>query len=216
MILHVYDDRARWMGKEPWDLDLRAFDLTPRGPYADEGRIRQGDALVRIEGPADLIIADIPYFGQCGGVYGDHPANMGDMDWPAYQAALARLARSCRKAQRAGGRTVIIAAAAFDYHEAGRREVIMLQIVDAFRRAGYEGVDAAFSTRRIQQHQGVRMACLNNKARERRLMLSDMLAVLCFEATDRTPDEAELHVAWAKASDQARAAFLATITGASS
>jgi hypothetical protein len=183
MVLHVYDDRRRWMGKEPWDLDLRAFDLTPRGEYAD--RIAQRDALESIEGPADLIIADIPYFGQCRGrYYSKSSRNMANMDWPAYQDALARLARSCRKAQQVGSRTVIIAAAAFDDDKARRRELIMLHIVDAFRRAGYEAADIAFSTRRIQQHQDPNMARNNTLARERRLMLSDMLVVLCFEAAE--------------------------------
>ena len=185
MILHVHDNRERWMGPKPWSLDLRAFDLTPRGPYADEGRIAQADALEGIEGPADLIIADIPYFGQCRGrYYSKSSRNMANMDWPAYQDALARLARSCRKAQQVGSRTVIIAAAAFDDDKARRRELIMLHIVDAFRRAGYEAADIAFSTRRIQQHQDPNMARNNTLARERRLMLSDMLVVLCFEAAE--------------------------------
>jgi hypothetical protein len=181
-ILRVYDDRARWMGEEPWDLDLRAFDLTPRGPYADESRIAQADALERIDGPADLIVADIPYFGQCRGAYPAHPANMADMDLPAYQDALARLAANCRRAQLHGGRTVIVVSAAYVDKAAQRRLPIDLMIIDAFARAGYGVFDRAFASRRIQQTQSIDAARNNNLAREDRLMQSDMSVVLCFEA----------------------------------
>jgi hypothetical protein len=182
MILHVHDNRERWMGPKPWSLDLRAFDLTPRGPYADEGRIAQADALEGIEGPADLIIADIPYFGQCRGAYPAHPANMADMDLPAYQDALARLAANCRRAQPHGGRTVIVVSAAYVDKAAQRRLPIDLMIIDAFARAGYGVFDRAFASRRIQQTQSIDAARNNNLAREDRLMQSDMSVVLCFEA----------------------------------
>jgi hypothetical protein len=209
MILHVHDNRERWMGPKPWSLDLRAFDLTPRGPYADEGRIAQADALEGIEGPADLIIADIPYFGQCRGAYPGHPSNLGDMALPAYQDALARLAASCRRAHRHGGRTVIITAANHADLKAGRRVRLDRLVTAAFEGAGYAEIDSAYATRRIQQTQTPRMAIMNNLARERRTMLSDMAAVLCFEATDHSSGLAGLPAAWAKATEEQRAAFAA-------
>jgi hypothetical protein len=188
MLLHVYDDRARWMGSEPWDLDLRAFDLTTRGPYADEGRIRQGDALVGIEGPADLIIADIPYFGQCRDAYPAHPSNLADMDLPAYRDALPRLAASCRRAQPNGGRSVIVTAASYADIKARRRVRLDRLVTAAFEAVGYTEIDSAYATRRIQQRQDLDQARLNNDARRARTMQSDMAVVLCFEATD-PPDE---------------------------
>ena len=32
-IMRVYENRAVWARPEPWDLDIRMFDLSPRGPY---------------------------------------------------------------------------------------------------------------------------------------------------------------------------------------
>jgi hypothetical protein len=181
-ILRVYDDRARWMGRQPWDLDLRAFELTPRGPYADEGRIAQADALESIEGPADLIIADIPYFGQCRRAYPAHPSNLADMNLEEYREALPRLAASCRRAQPDGGRTVIVVSAAYVDKAAQRRLPIDLMVIDAFAPGGYGVFDRAFASRRIQQAQNIDIARNNNLAREDRLIQSDISVVLCFEA----------------------------------
>jgi hypothetical protein len=207
MIFRVYEDRARWMGDEPWDLDVRGADLNPRGECKD--RIAQRDALEGIEGPADLIIADIPYFGLCENLYSDKAADLGNMGLAQYDDALVRLARSCRQAQPPGGRTVIIVAAAYVDLKAWRRELIMLRVADAFRRAGYEAVDAAFATRRIQQEQTVKMARTNRQARERRVMLSEISVIFCFEATDRSSGLAELLAAWVKTTDEQRATFVA-------
>jgi hypothetical protein len=208
MIFRVYEDRARWMGDEVWDLDLRGADLNPRGEY--KNRIAQRDALESIEGPADLIITDVPYFGLCEKLYSDKAADLGNMDLAQYDDALARLAVSCRQAQSPGGRTVIIVAAAYvDINKTWRRELIMLRVADAFRRAGYEAVDAAFATRRIQQEQTVEMARTNRQAREHRVMLSETSVVFCFEVTDGPSDEADLGTPWDGATDERRAAFVA-------
>jgi hypothetical protein len=207
MIFQVYEDRARWMGEEPWGLDLRGADLNPRGAY--KSRIVQGDACEEIEGPADLIVADIPYFGRCENLYSDDPADLGNMDLAQHDDALARLARSCRRAQPPGGRTVIIAASAYVDLKTGQEVQLSVRILDAFRRAGYELRREAYSPLRIQQRQDPTMAYLNNLARERQIMLCDMAVVLCFEATDHSSGFAELLAAWARTTDEERAAFAA-------
>ena len=180
MIFHVYERRDVWMGDQPWELDLRGADLNPRGPYKD--RIAQRDACEEIEGRADLIVADIPYFGMCEKQYSKNPRDMGNMDWPTYRDMLPRLAANCRRAQPHGGRTVIITPRNFRDHKAGRRVSLDRLVIAAFEAAGYVLVDSADATRRIQQRQDPTMAHLNNVARETRTMLSDMSAVLCFEA----------------------------------
>jgi hypothetical protein len=210
MIFRVYEQCDRWMAPERWQLDLRGADLNPRGPYAD--RITKRDACKEIEGPADLIVIDIPYFRLVAGTYSKDPADLANMtDLDQYDDALHRLALSCRKAQRVGGRTVIIAASAYANVPTREEVQIDVRVLDAFRRAGYEPKRRASAPRRIQQRQDPRQAQMNNLARENRTMLSEDVAVQCFVATDRTPSAAELHAVWAKATDQERAAFKAGI-----
>jgi hypothetical protein len=208
MIFHVYEERHRWMGDEPWEVDLRGADLNPWGLYAD--RIAKRDAIKDgIEGPADLIVIDIPYFRLVAGQYSKDPADLANIkDLDEYDNALHRLALSCRKAQRAGGRAVIIAASAYVDHETRQEVQISVRILDAFRRAGYALQREVSSPRRIQQTQNPRMAILNNLARERRLMLSEDVRVQCFVATDSTFGEAELLAAWDRASEEQRDAFV--------
>jgi ParB family chromosome partitioning protein len=137
MIFRVYEERHRWMGAKPWEVDLRGADLSPRGEYKD--RIAQRDALEEIEGPTDLIVIDIPYFCLIAGKYSKNPtdlANMTDLD--RYDDALHRPARSCRKAQRVGGRTVVIAASAYADVKTREEVQIDVRVIVAFRRVGYE------------------------------------------------------------------------------
>jgi hypothetical protein len=184
MIFRVYEHRDEWMPRaEPWELEIEAFDMVPRGPYRD--RIVANDAVESI--PAtdpDLIVMDIPYFGMCGGVYSDSPRDLGNMAWPVYLDALAALAGNCAAVQGLGQRTVIITAARYVDHKAGNVRLLDEAVVRAFEGAGFTTEDKAFATRRIQQAQNPTMAHLNNRAREVKLMLSDMVVVLVFSAGD--------------------------------
>ena len=60
--------------------------------------------------PADLVIADIPYFGTCNGVYSDDPLDFGNMDLDEYTRSVRGMAVFCAKALKPGGRVVIITA----------------------------------------------------------------------------------------------------------
>ena len=111
MILHVYEHRALWMKPEPWELQIVASDLIPRGPY--KHLIERRDVLNGLPCPADLVIADIPYFGTCKRVYSDSPDDFGNMDLDAYSFAVRGMAMISAKALQPGGRVVIITAAAF-------------------------------------------------------------------------------------------------------
>src|SRR5215217_5675784 len=67
-IMRVYENRAEWARPEPRDLDIRMFDLSPRGPYAH--LIMRHDLRTGFPIPhADYIVMDVPYFGMVEGQY---------------------------------------------------------------------------------------------------------------------------------------------------
>jgi hypothetical protein len=177
MTRHVYQDRARWMGRAPWDLDVRLFDLSPRGPYRSLiERLDLTSDPLPVE-RADYILIDPPYYGISRGCYGDDPANLAELEWPAYRAAMAHVAAHCAAVQPKGGRLTLITP---DYTDVKTGEMIAASylLTRTFDDAGYEVMKSAWSTRRIQQKQGHDMAVKNNLARRTRIILTDISTVV--------------------------------------
>jgi hypothetical protein len=179
MILEVYNRRREWMRPEIWDLTIRCSDLVPRGQYV--GQIFRHDVAdgIPIAAP-DLIVADIPYFAMCRRAYSELPQDWGNKDWWALVAALQEFGKACAVSQRRDQRVALIVAAAFADHRTGRRMMVGETVRCAMRAGGYELDDIAYASRHIQQAQNATMGRLNNRAREERIMLSDMTEVTCW------------------------------------
>jgi hypothetical protein len=180
MIQHVYLDRALWTkGRrpQPWEIDLRMFDLSPRGPYNE--LIRPWnilDGFPPVERTPDYVIADVPYFGIVRGQYSQRDDDLANMDEAGWTKAMRHFGRSCAEV---GAKRCTIIVSAFVDHSTGR-EVLCGEIVrEAWRDAGYRVRRPCYADRRIQQHP--RMARWNNVARETLLPMSSMSEVLTFD-----------------------------------
>jgi hypothetical protein len=178
MTWHVYQDRALWM-PEPKDLDIRMFDLEPRGPYAaliGQHDLRAGFPTSR----ADYIILDPPYFGLVEGCYTERSGNIADFAEAEYRAAISAIARSCASVQKPGGRCTVITAASYTLLRTRTRLHVSLWFMEAFQAAGYEFHDRAFHSRRREAKGGPAIANLNRTAKERRFLTSDIIEILTF------------------------------------
>jgi hypothetical protein len=174
---------ARTKALEPgWDIDLRMFDLTPRGPYA--ALMGQWDILLHgfppVERAPDYVILDLPYLGVSRGRYSrkaEDMANMGEAQW---KEAVHAIAWICAKA--GARRCTIIAPAWVDKSKTPWRRVNCPRIInDAWEAAGYHWHCTCYASRHIQQHDGQLMKRLNAKAKECRVPLSDIAEVLTFD-----------------------------------
>ncbi|MDQ2694976.1 MAG: hypothetical protein M3Z21_06275, partial [Pseudomonadota bacterium] len=180
-IIRVWNERSEWMKPDVWNITLIASDLTPRGPYKDQivpCDIATGACIDH----ADLIVMDLPYFGMVNGQYSDSSADMANAatveQWRGF---LEKIAPVCRRIQSEGGRVVTVCPNYVDW-EAGRQVLTSDMVRRTFTQAGYELTGLAYSSRRIQQTQGIDMARNNKQAKERRLPLSDMAEVAVFTA----------------------------------
>lgn len=171
----VYEDRHTWMGAAAYDFELRLFDLTPQQPYIERHNLLDGFPTAR----ADYIIMDIPYFGISRGQYSDHQADIANMEWEAWRAAMSSIARYCAEVQEDGGRCTVITPNFRDL-SMGRIVPIPYLLIKAWEKVGYQLYDVAYASRRIQQTQAVGMAISNLKAKESRIMLTDISEVLTF------------------------------------
>ena len=176
-IKRVLEDSALWMRPTPWHLDLRMFDLTPRGRY--KHLIAPWNLLVGfppVERPPDYVVIDPPYFAIVKHQYSRKPADIANMDLARWTRAMQQIARSCASA-RAKRCTVVVP----NYWAADGTVVLCTEIVRAaWAAVGYPLVGNAYATRHIQQQQSGRMGNLNNSARRNRQMLSDISEVLTF------------------------------------
>jgi ParB family chromosome partitioning protein len=180
MIQHVYDRRAEWAKPEPWDLDLRMFDLTPRGPYARH--IRENDATKGLPVKhANYIVMDVPYFNIVRNQYSDRADDLANMDLPHWMAALASIANRCRSAQKAGDLCTIVVT---NFRDISDGTIVLATRIatTAFEKSRYLLHDVAYAPRRIQQTQSPGMANTNNAAKRSRIMLTDMAEVLTLRA----------------------------------
>jgi len=171
----VYNDRKTWMGENFYDFNLQLFDLTPQQPYIKQHNLLDGFPICDV----DYIFIDIPYFDIVRGVYSDHEDDIANMAWEQYIDSLHRIAHACSTSQQPGKFCTVVSPNYVDWKEHTRR-IVSMAVSDAWRSNNYEIYDMAFSTRRIQQTQTSRMAIMNNLAKERKLMLSDMSVVMTF------------------------------------
>lgn len=178
-IFRVYEDRARWMRPDPWDLDIHAFDLTPWGPYQHRIRkhdLRTGFPLER----ADYVFLDIPYYKIVHGQYSDSPHDLANMTLDAWEVSLHAIACGCAQSQTAGGLCTVISP---NWRDTVTHEIVLAArlVQKAFEQHGYRLHDVAYQSRRIQQEQTANMAQLNNAAREQKIMLTDISEILTFQ-----------------------------------
>jgi len=179
-IRRVYEDRAFWTKglKQPWDLDLRLYDLTPRGPY--KALIRPWDLLTGfppIERAPDYVIMDVPYFGLCRQQYSNRADDIANMDEASWTRAMWRIAEVCADA-RVRRATVVVAA----FVDNDRHHVVLSpEIVrEAWRQVGYRLERVCYASKRIQASRRDRMPVLNHRAKRDRLPQGDMCEVLTF------------------------------------
>jgi ParB family chromosome partitioning protein len=178
MIRHVYEDRKLWSkGREqPFDLDLRMFDLVPRGPYA--ALIKPWnilDGFPPVERAPDYVIFDPPYLGMCKGQYSDKAEDLANMGTAGWTAGMYAIAQACASVE-AKCCTVIVPASV---DHANWSEVHCPEIVrEAFKAAGYRLHRTCYASKHTQQHPG--MARWNNIARERRVPIADIAEVQTF------------------------------------
>lgn len=177
-IQRVYDDRALWMRPQPWELDLRMFDLTPRGRYQsliEACDLTQG--FPAVERAPDYVVMDVPYLGCCVGQYSAKPQDIANMDEAAWTAAIAAVAASCASVK--AKRCTIVVPAWVD-HVKGRRVLCAEIMREAWEAAGYKLCDKAYASKRIQATRTDRIMFLNHQAKRDRQMLSDIAEVLTF------------------------------------
>ena len=127
------------------DLDVRLFDLSPRGPFAD--RIAQCDVLDGLPvDRADYIIVDPPYCGVVNGQYSDLPNDLGNMEPGEWIGAIRTIAVRFAAVQAGGGRCTVVV----PNHRVlrtGERLLFPEIVRRAFAQAGY-----------VLQRRGVRIA----------------------------------------------------------
>ncbi len=177
-IMRVYQRRDEWAIPAPWDLDLRMFDLNPRGPYVT--MIRQNDLTISLPVErADYVIMDVPYFGMVEGQYSKKAEDLANMGAEAWAGAISAIARSCRRVQKVGGLCTVICP---NFRQIKTGEVVLTTAVvrEAFLSAGYVLHDLAYASRRIQQDQSPGMGIKNNMAKRNRTMLTDISEVQTF------------------------------------
>ena len=174
----VYEDRVRWMGKEhSYNFDLRLYDLTPQKLFIKQHNILEG---FPIKSP-DYIFMDIPYFRMVKGQYSDKKNDIANiLDWEKYLKALSVVAQNCFQAQRKGKYCTVMASNSREL-SSGERYMLASEVVKLWEEAGYTLFDKAYSPRHIQITKSTGMAVLNNKAKSKRVMLTDMTEILTFK-----------------------------------
>ena len=181
MLYHVWLNQHDWNQGVDLKLDINMADLSPRGRYRD--RIDRCDLLA--EQPrekADYIIIDPPYFGAAREQYSRKKNDLANMDPKDWNEAMAAVAAQCRKMQTAGGRCTIIIPNHRDLIT-GSRTMFPEIVTRTFRKAGYRVYDKTYASRRSQQRQDRQIAILNNRARQKRLPLTDIAEVVTLETT---------------------------------
>jgi hypothetical protein len=178
MIQYVYERRSEWLpAGASLDLDLRLFDLAPRGPY----KIVHHDARQPLSVQPGLIVMDVPYFGIVRGAYGlsaDDIANACDPeDW---LTMLGKVAHASYTSQAPGGRCCVIVASAYLDTATGERFQAGMALLSIFANAGYSLVDRAHFGRAIQATGGRKMRFVNADAVRKRWLLSEMTDVWLF------------------------------------
>lgn len=174
--MRVYEERARWGKGREIDFNLRLFDRKPRGRYATH--IEPLDATRGLPDGyrPDAIFMDVPYFRMVEKAYSDDASDIANMEWIDWLEAMRAVAKTCADAQDTGSICTVMAPNTVDWEEG--RVMVCDFLRQTWKEAGYELCDIAYSTRRIQQDPGIRF--VNNKAKEKSLMLSDIAEIQTF------------------------------------
>lgn len=180
-IMRVYEDRAVWTKglDQPWDIDLRMFDLTPRGRYREligQWDLRSG--FPPMERAPDYVIMDPPYLGACRGQYSRRADDLANMDGAAWTDAMRAIARSC--ADAGAKRCTVVVPTWVDsdkVHVVPCPEIVR----EAWRGVGYGLHRVCYASKRIQSSRRDRMPVLNHMAKASRTPLSDISEVLTFQ-----------------------------------
>lgn len=181
--LRVYEDRKHWGRGRDINFNLRLFDLTPRGRYAD--RIEQLDArdgLPKGYRP-QYIFMDVPYLEMVGKAYSESDQDLANMGREPFFDSMMQVAAACSQAQTYGSLCTVMAPATVAW-KSKSRVMVPHEIRTIFYQHSYVLHDVAYATRRIQQNPAI--ASDNNRAKKLSLMLSDIAEVQTFrkEATD--------------------------------
>lgn len=171
----VYDDRKGWMGEHKYDFELHLFDLTPQNDFIQPNDLLQRFPLKH----ADYIFIDPPYYGMVNKQYSKADNDLANMELEAWQAAMTKIATNCARGQKEGGLCSVVIPNYRD-HKTGRLVMCTQLVCEIWEAVGYTLYDKAYAPRRIQQAQTPTMARLNNIAKDRRTMLTDMAEVLTF------------------------------------
>jgi hypothetical protein len=188
-IKRVYEDRVVWTKglDQPWDIDLRMFDLTPRGPYAALiGRWDTVAGFPPVERSPNYVILDPPYLNSCRGQYSDRGDDLANMDEAAWTEAMWTIARHC--AQVEAKRCTIIVPT-WVHTDTGVVVLCPEIVKDAWRATGYQLRRVCYASKRIQAARNERMQVLNHRAKLTKTPLSDISEVLTFDlgVSDMTP-----------------------------
>lgn len=177
MAKRIYDDRALWMKDHVYDFELHLFDLTPQKPY-----IQSNNLLEKFPLPyADYIFMDIPYFGMVQQQYSEHHEDLANIEeWGVFVERLWLIAQNVSISQTIGKLCTVVTP---NYRDitTGERYMATDAVCKAWEANNYILFDKAYTTRRIQKTQHPSMARLNNTAKEKRVMLTDISEVLTFK-----------------------------------
>lgn len=178
-IIRVWEDRETWMQGDRWDIELHCFDLSPRGPYQEQ--IQANDLTKGLPiNDVNYIVMDVPYFGMVQGCYSDCPDDVANAEsFDEWLQQMKTIARSCVASLLEGGKVTVITPNFSDVVK-GAMIVVSDRVADVFKAQGLSLIHKAYASRRIQQIQNPNMARLNNQAKERRVMLTDISEVLTF------------------------------------
>lgn len=104
------------------------------------------------------------------------------MNFEDWQNAMGAIAKNCAVVQRPGTLCTVISP---NYWNAAKESIVTIadKIRFLWESAGYILYDKAYSSRRIQQTQTPSMARMNNQAKAKRIMLTDITEVLTFRRT---------------------------------
>lgn len=188
-VFRVYEDRARWLPSGcSLEVDLRLFDLNPRGPYAD--RIGYHDARTPLPITPDLILMDLPYYAIARGSYSQSEEDIANAeDFPGWLEMIAAVALACRKSQETGRGRVMLIIPSFreERGEGFTRIPVPRHVQRLFEGEGYELRDVFYSGRAIQKYGEKRF--INAHAKKSRSPLTEV-AEIQFYQRDHTPESA--------------------------
>jgi hypothetical protein len=179
-IKKVYDDRESWMGTHKFDVNLKMFDLNPRGAYKKFIKKNDLTEILPIL-DVDYIVIDIPYYGMVNQQYSTKTKDIANLtNYEDWKEAIHKVAQNCYKSQKQGSLCTVITP---NYRDVSTGKILMVtdDTREAWITSGYILYDKAYASRRIQQQQSIAIARMNNMAKSKRILLSDISEILTFK-----------------------------------